>query len=377
MDLGECLSGPPTDDPAFDRLLDDLDRNLEDWPDRMRVATLNNQNDLYDDLNWAWDRSLVDPGNARLLTLVRTLRTTPDEILEVGKGDAWARYCLDTVTRFEPLSLDDHGRFHAAMARLPNVNSLSLVWLVRRLGRWPTPSARRAWQGLFHNEAMNSLRHLQLDGVLLAAGLSAISTAAFAEKLRGLGLRDCGLKGNQLHHLTNWPDPADLRELDISQNDASASAIVGVLQSRLLTGVSELRLGGNEQDQRTAQVFLTSPALSSLRRLSIDGARLDRRWLTTAFASELLVSLTEMSVKNGSIGDATLQVLLTTTLIRQLVALDLAGNGVTSSGAEALVAGLDGLPQLQRIDLSGNKVRCRDAPRLIEAAAKRGVQLVI
>ncbi|MGL6072590.1 MAG: TIGR02996 domain-containing protein [Fimbriiglobus sp.] len=222
---------------------------------------------------------------------------------------------------------------------------------------------------LLQSESLGHLAHLDLSfNHLTDAAVIGIARAECCPQLRSLSLaNNHGITSVGLTALAGSAHLAELRHLDVSENQIRFPGVQALVDSTYLAKLNRVSLYGNPLDAQSVEALLNSPLLRRMlakepgldfRRcelgpdaaVALARAPLMRgvRWLDLAdndlidvgvmrlAESGNLTSLTELTLTNNRISDAGAVLLARSPLMRQLRRLDIAHNQITQRGIDEL-----------------------------------------
>jgi Leucine-rich repeat (LRR) protein len=222
---------------------------------------------------------------------------------------------------------------------------------------------------LLQSEALGQLVHLDLSfNHIKDAAVIGLARAECCPQLRSLSLaNNHSITSGGLTALAGSAHMAELRHLDVSENEIRFPGVQSLVESSHLTKLNRVSLYGNPLDAQSVDVLLRSPLMSrmlakepglDLRRCELgpDAAVIlaraavmrGVRWLDLAdnylidvgvmrlAESGNLTSLTELTLTNNRISDAGAVLLARSPIMRQLRRLDLAHNQITQRGIDEL-----------------------------------------
>jgi len=127
---------------------------------------------------------------------------------------------------------------------------------VRRLVLAHLEMTGRDLAPLIESPHVEKLEHLDLEGCPLGvAGIRALAAAAWARRLRSLGLRRAWLTDSEAAALADAEGLAGLRDLDLRDNQIGAGGALALAASMYLGRLETLRLYGNQVGPEGAEAL--------------------------------------------------------------------------------------------------------------------------
>ena len=218
------------------------------------------------------------------------------------------------------------------------------------------PAANDARQSSAEHESpkdnSDSLKELRSK---LASGLGGATELNLAAKGFGPGLGAL---------LADSPDLAELRALDVSDNDLGIDGVRALTASTRLTQLRELDLGGNDIGDDGASAVAHSPTLAGLETLNVSGNSIAGSG-ATALAQATARHLSSLDLSMNGIGESGASALARTRL--PLQSLYLLGCEIGTNGVR-LLAQSSSLSKLTVLALSGNNLGDEGAQALAKSA---------
>ena len=211
------------------------------------------------------------------------------------------------------------------------------------------------------------------------AGVRLLARSAACAGLHRLALNDNGqITWDGVAALAASPHLAELTDLDLGGNDVNDAGVKALTASRTLTRLSAVRLAHNHVGDGGVAALVGSDLF---RRLLARDLRIDLRAnaIGPAGAESLagcpdVLKATAIDLDKNYLGDRGAAALVRSLRGARLKRLRLSQNQITDAGAFVLAdAVARGLPALQSIDVSVNRLTWRGANAIRDAAVARGV----
>ncbi|MFW5967997.1 MAG: hypothetical protein ACOCV2_10785 [Persicimonas sp.] len=394
--------------PTSDRRLEALEAELEEWPDRERVAPDK------------WSRRIASGEEVEIAELVELARVwsfafheleaedlrelvdepefvkllESDEVVGLDlrhnylEGEAIVPLLeLDAIASLTYLdlghnTLGDEGI--SAVAEAENLENLTRLGLASTSSdTLPEPDVYAKLggsphlRGLTHLELsdnqlidrtlvafaedleMSELVHLGLsENSLGPGGAEALADAPNLKQLAHLDLAQSDISDQGARHLAESPDIARLEYLDLSDNDIGTEGAKHLGESSQFTRLEHLELGKNDIGAPGIAALANAKSLGSVKHLGLrcedQGKRTSsdsRRRARKLVKTEHLTKLRHLDLQNCRLGRAGVDALSSAPFMEGLHSLDVTGNEIDNTGVSVL---LEDARELRRLDLTAN-----------------------
>jgi hypothetical protein len=213
------------------------------------------------------------------------------------------------------------------LAKCPHLDQL------RRLEAWCADGGFSGFVGkLVANPYLGHLTELALGGSPIAReAMSALAASPHLLGLRSLTLMNCGLTVSSIGPLCSAPAPLNrLSELSLRQNPLGTNGVERLAEAPILAGLSDLVLSKTDSAPIAVMRLAASRHVKNLNHLDLSDNYVASSGVDALVASPHLKGLAWLALNNASIPIGRFNALV--------------------------VARLERLPNLRRLDLAGNKV---------------------
>ncbi len=278
-----------------------------------------------------------------------------DQLL--ADNDLRGEYILVDIALAGPLSIRKRAELAARRAHL--LAGYSALWWPYTLSHWETQKGfLRAVHGTWKQIAAIAPELFACEPVtevgikgMNEANLTELLASPWLTRLDRLIVR--GLADETFATLASSPQLANLRALNVSNNELHAAAFSGIAGA--LPRVQNLVLTGNPLDDDGLEGLRAWEQLANVQTLYLSSCELGARGIDRLLAGASLEKLTTLVLSHNSFGDAGVGVLVQhAARLPALEHLELKQCAISTAGAEALAAAE--LPKLRRLDLRRNRV---------------------